>query len=298
MIEQKWKNSFTVKDASFESFDILRSVFLEVGCDVPSGGGGPHSRCRGESTSPFPSGHLYRICFVAFLPQRQPQTNRPFNMISSASTSTTPTVSTASIRTARLRVRGYPADYDVYESKVADSNSPSQQVGTRVTAGETRAHNPAGWPDDYRRIPPHRPINRHLDQSQRRVYTSLGERAFLTIMFTGLEMNVVSGACLCPHAGDLCANGDRLQTVCGRSPGSDCLKICLHTSWVASFECIAHSRKYITTYNSFSVWNTLSNMLNIEEGNARSSLLSSIRVNSAAAIQFHTFHSIQRKPRQ
>ncbi|KAL2814217.1 hypothetical protein BDW59DRAFT_167281 [Aspergillus cavernicola] len=111
-------------------------------------------------------------------------------MLSPASTSTTAT--TTSIRTARLRVRGYPADYDVYESNVAASNSPSQQVATGATTGATRAHSPPGWPDDYRRIPPHRPINRHLDQSQRRVYTSLGERAFLTIMFTGLEMNVIA----------------------------------------------------------------------------------------------------------
>ncbi|OQE25945.1 hypothetical protein PENFLA_c007G09027 [Penicillium flavigenum] len=111
-------------------------------------------------------------------------------MFSSASTSTTATAT--SIRTSRLRVRGYPADYDVYESNVAASSSPSQQVGTEAAAGETRAHNPPGWPDDYRRIPPHRPINRHLDQSQRRVYTSLGERAFLTVMFTGLEMNVIA----------------------------------------------------------------------------------------------------------
>lgn len=162
--------------------------------------------------------------------QRQPRTNRPFNMLSSTSTSTMPTPSAASIRTARLRVRGYPADYDVYESRVAASNSPSQQVGTGATAGETRVQNPAGWLDDYRRIPPHRPINRHLDQNQRRVYTSLGERAFLTIMFTGLEMNVVSGPCLCPQVGDLGANCDRWQTVCGRSLGSDCLIICLHTS--------------------------------------------------------------------
>ncbi|CAP81039.1 hypothetical protein E8E15_003408 [Penicillium rubens] len=111
-------------------------------------------------------------------------------MFSSASTSTTATA--AHIRTARLRVRGYPADYDVYESDVAASSSPSQQAGSEAAAGETRAHNPPGWPDDYRRIPPHRPINRHLDQSQRRVYTSLGERAFLTVMFTGLEMNVIA----------------------------------------------------------------------------------------------------------
>ena len=119
-------------------------------------------------------------------------------MLSSASTSTTATPT--SINTARLRVRGYPADYDVYESNVAASNSPSQQVDTEVAAGDTRAHNPPGWPDDYRRIPPHRPINRDLDQSQRRVYTSLGERVFLTVMFTGLEVNVVSGACLSTHA--------------------------------------------------------------------------------------------------
>ncbi|EKV04281.1 hypothetical protein Pdw03_2661 [Penicillium digitatum] len=110
-------------------------------------------------------------------------------MLSSTSTSTTDPA--ASIRNARLRARGYPADYDIYESNVATSNSPSQ-VGTGANTGVTRAHNPPGWPDDYRRIPPHRPTNRQLDQSQRRVYTSVAERTFLTMMFTGLEINVIA----------------------------------------------------------------------------------------------------------
>ncbi|KAF2648387.1 hypothetical protein K491DRAFT_612831 [Lophiostoma macrostomum CBS 122681] len=46
---------------------------------------------------------------------------------------------------------------------------------------------PQTWPTHHRRIPAYRPINRELDQSERRVYTSAGERMFLTIMFTGVQ---------------------------------------------------------------------------------------------------------------
>jgi hypothetical protein len=92
--------------------------------------------------------------------------------------SPTPTV-TAS--TPRARPQRYPADYDIYTSDVATTTVRS------LTTEKARR-----WPNHYRRIPAHRPINRNLDQSQRKVYTSSGERVFLTMMFTGLQVNVVS----------------------------------------------------------------------------------------------------------
>lgn len=113
-----------------------------------------------------------------------------------SSVSTSMTTMATETPTARLRVQGYPADYDIYESNVAPSSNSPQQIETRTRTTTTQTHNPPGWPDDYRRIPPYRPINRHLDQSQRRVYTSLVEQAFINIMFTGLEINVVSGTSL------------------------------------------------------------------------------------------------------
>ncbi|KAJ5211096.1 hypothetical protein N7491_010916 [Penicillium cf. griseofulvum] len=112
----------------------------------------------------------------------------------SLSVSTSTTATATRIRTTQLRVQGYPADYDIYHSNVAASNSnfPSQQMETRAITAATQTHNPPGWPNDYRRIPWHRPINQHLDQSQRRVYTSLGEQVFISMMFTGLEINVIA----------------------------------------------------------------------------------------------------------
>ena len=106
---------------------------------------------------------------------------------------TTTSIVTTNSQTHRLRSRGYPADYDVYESDVAAISAPFKQVATRAVEEAPGASNPLWWPDNYRRIPAYRPINRNLDQNQRRVYTSFGERVFLTAMFTGVEVNVVRG---------------------------------------------------------------------------------------------------------
>lgn len=110
-----------------------------------------------------------------------------------ASSSTT---TATALHSARRRPQQYLADYDVRETDVARSTTcTSTQVAAEVSPSRPDRNpnpNPPAWPDNYRRIPAHRPVNRRLDQSQRRVYTSVGERVFLTMMFTGLEVNVVS----------------------------------------------------------------------------------------------------------
>ncbi|KAH7406222.1 hypothetical protein DE146DRAFT_651088 [Phaeosphaeria sp. MPI-PUGE-AT-0046c] len=47
-------------------------------------------------------------------------------------------------------------------------------------------HNPSSWPTEHRRVPAYRPVNRELDQSERRVYLSGVERVFVGVMFTGV----------------------------------------------------------------------------------------------------------------
>jgi hypothetical protein len=110
-----------------------------------------------------------------------------------ATTTTTTTTVDANVRPGRTLAQNYPNDYKVYESNVIASNYTGSSEQTQIQTPRLPHRNPPNWPNNHRRIPPHRPINRNLDQSQRRVYTSLGERVFLTMMFTGLEVNVVSG---------------------------------------------------------------------------------------------------------
>ncbi|RMJ27120.1 hypothetical protein PHISP_02006 [Aspergillus sp. HF37] len=105
-----------------------------------------------------------------------------------ASTSTT---TSTTFHSARRRPRAYPADYDVRVTNVTPT-APSTQATLENSLEAPSHRNPPEWPDNYRRIPVHRPVNRNLDQSQRRVYTSFAEQVFLTMMFTGLEVNVIA----------------------------------------------------------------------------------------------------------
>lgn len=110
--------------------------------------------------------------------------------------SSTSTIVNSDLRTGRLRTQGYPDDYNIYESDVVVSSASAKRATTGAMTETHNPGNPPNWLNNYRHVPPHRPINRNLDQSQRRVYTSLAERVFLTMMFTGLEVNVVSPSSL------------------------------------------------------------------------------------------------------
>ncbi|KIN09138.1 hypothetical protein OIDMADRAFT_150265 [Oidiodendron maius Zn] len=61
---------------------------------------------------------------------------------------------------------------------------------TRGNEREQReSSNPPSWPSDRNRIPPYRPINRHLNLEERPLGSSALERAFLVAMFSGVTMN-------------------------------------------------------------------------------------------------------------
>lgn len=88
-------------------------------------------------------------------------------------------------------VQSVLTDYELHHSEHSDQPAPAPN-DTPVP----RTSNPPNWPENYRRIPEHRPTNRELDQAERRVYQNPIERAFISTMFTGLYTNVVC----CPSA--------------------------------------------------------------------------------------------------
>lgn len=80
------------------------------------------------------------------------------------------------------------ADYELHHS-----SAPSENRGSE-TSGYTPAEDtpqPAEWDTRHRRVPAYRPVNRDRDQADVRVYLSNAERAFVTVMFTGLFVNAV-----------------------------------------------------------------------------------------------------------
>lgn len=99
------------------------------------------------------------------------------------------TTTTANPRTYQLRT--VLADYDLHHSAETPELDTSLNAHP-VPGSHVTSQNPPDWPTDERRVPPCRPVNTNLDQSQRRVYTSPVERAFVTVMFTGVYLEAVS----------------------------------------------------------------------------------------------------------
>ncbi|KAH6684669.1 hypothetical protein B0J14DRAFT_527561 [Halenospora varia] len=119
------------------------------------------------------------------------------------STSTSTPSGAISAEAARLRNWNHLSDYELYHSNTHPESSgksktngsakiSQSQRSTEPSSLQRALNNPEHWPDNHRRIPQYRPINRELDQSQRRVYQNNGERVFLTIMFTGVRVNVAA----------------------------------------------------------------------------------------------------------
>lgn len=100
-------------------------------------------------------------------------------------------------------------DYELHHS----GSSPSQSAGPRSDRSNSTAStqpstqasipnprvdtaqetvNPPGWPDDHRRVPAYRPIDRNLDYEQRTAGLNGPEYVFIQSMLTGVRLNAVS----------------------------------------------------------------------------------------------------------
>ncbi|KAF2003491.1 hypothetical protein P154DRAFT_573091 [Amniculicola lignicola CBS 123094] len=89
---------------------------------------------------------------------------------------------TTTANTQTYSLRATLADYDLHHSGEPLDTSLNAHPAPSIPASP----NPSLWPNDHRRVPAHRPVNTELDQGQRRVYQNGVERAFVTVMFTGV----------------------------------------------------------------------------------------------------------------
>ncbi|KAK3327992.1 hypothetical protein B0T19DRAFT_179623 [Cercophora scortea] len=67
-------------------------------------------------------------------------------------------------------------------------HSPSPETSNNAITTSNNSENPPGWPDDYRQVPPHRPINTQLDFEQRPWGSNGVESAFVFTMFQGVRL--------------------------------------------------------------------------------------------------------------
>lgn len=84
------------------------------------------------------------------------------------------------------------ADYDLHHSEPAPETrraGEDQDEGT-----EERHNNPPTWETEYRRVPPHRPINRNIDIASRSITLNGAEAFFVYNMFQGIRIVEVSTA--------------------------------------------------------------------------------------------------------
>lgn len=106
------------------------------------------------------------------------------------------TLTSTAASQARLRVVGYPSDYEVHHSDspssplLNDNETRNEMQPISQQPTDVNGEGPE-WSNHYRRIPPYRPINRNLNQEERRVYINGAERAFIAVMFLGVRNNAV-----------------------------------------------------------------------------------------------------------
>ena len=79
-----------------------------------------------------------------------------------------------------------------YEVHVTGDSQEARPVASQNSRQSNTVANPPSWPRNYHRVPPHRPVNRDLDWSQRPLGANPGEKLFLNVMFTGVSSNAVS----------------------------------------------------------------------------------------------------------
>lgn len=103
-----------------------------------------------------------------------------------------PTMSvTTTSNTQTYNIRTVLADYDLHHTPATDPLDTT--LNAHPSPNPLPQSNPADWPTNERRVPPYRPVNTELDHSQRRVYQNGIERTFITVMFSGVFLESVSG---------------------------------------------------------------------------------------------------------
>ncbi|KAK3677157.1 hypothetical protein LTR78_002695 [Recurvomyces mirabilis] len=80
------------------------------------------------------------------------------------------------------------ADYDLVLSQPDDDRAArAPPPDAHPLPANAPSSNPAGWEDQWRRVPAYRPMNNQLDD-QREVYSNEIEHNFIRVMFGGVWM--------------------------------------------------------------------------------------------------------------
>ncbi|KAL6705850.1 hypothetical protein ACN47E_006310 [Coniothyrium glycines] len=82
------------------------------------------------------------------------------------------------------------ADYDLHHTEESLDTSLNPHPAPANTSSQ--AQTPSDWPTEHRNIPAYRPVNTQLDQGERRVYQNGIERAFITVMFSGVFLEATA----------------------------------------------------------------------------------------------------------
>jgi hypothetical protein len=87
------------------------------------------------------------------------------------------------------------ADYDIHHSRSAGETGGTKEEEDHEAAqpeSTEQGNNPPIWETQYRRVPPHRPVNREIDVASRSITLNAFETFFIYSMFTGIRMVEVS----------------------------------------------------------------------------------------------------------
>jgi hypothetical protein len=86
------------------------------------------------------------------------------------------------------------ADYDLHHSTPAAEKEGAGEgdESAQLDRNAEQGNNPPGWETEYRRVPPHRPVNRELDVASRSVTLNGVETFFVYNMFNGIRIVEVS----------------------------------------------------------------------------------------------------------
>ncbi|KAJ5636960.1 uncharacterized protein N7484_010273 [Penicillium longicatenatum] len=86
-------------------------------------------------------------------------------------------------QTATTTVSSSIRDYHIQLTGSTDA------LPVKITRRRVVGRNPPRWPTNYRRVPPHRPVNKNLDPAERPNGASIGEWVFVNVMLNGVRLN-------------------------------------------------------------------------------------------------------------
>jgi hypothetical protein len=102
------------------------------------------------------------------------------------------TTSTAGTTLTVQQLQGVLNDYTIRLTG-EDSTTRHEGIESPNRVEVPSIENPPNWPINHYRVPDYRPVNRDLDPEERPKGSNAGEFAFLSMMFTGVYLNSVSG---------------------------------------------------------------------------------------------------------